>query len=117
MSNEAIFVIAVLCIAIILFVTEAIPVNLTIMLSACVLVIARIVSPADVVSGFASSTIIMIVAMMVVGGALFEVGVCDKIARIATRFAKTERQMIMGIYLITGAISSVMSDTASMCVY
>lgn len=116
MSNEAIFVIAVLCIAIILFVTEAIPVNLTIMLSACVLVIARIVSPADVVSGFASSTIIMIVAMMVVGGALFEVGVCDKIARIATRFAKTERQMIMGIYLITGAISSVMSDTASMCV-
>lgn len=116
MSNEAIFVIAVLCVAIVLFVTEALPVNLTIMLSACVLVAARIVSPAEVVSGFASSTIIMIVSMMIVGGALFEVGVCDKIARLAIQFAKTERHMIMVIYLITGAISSVMSDTASMCV-
>lgn len=116
MSSQAIFVIVVLCVAIVLFVTELLPVNVTIMLSACVLVVSGIVSPAEVVSGFASSTIVMIVAMMVVGGALFEVGVCDKIARIATKYAKTERQMIMAIYLITGAISSVMSDTASMCV-
>lgn len=116
MSGQAIFVIVVLCIAIVLFVTELLPVNVTIMLSASVLVVAGIVSPAEVVSGFASSTIVMIVAMMVVGGALFEVGVCDKIARIATKYAKTERQMIMAIYLITGGISSVMSDTASMCV-
>lgn len=116
MSNEAIFVIVVLGIAIVLFITEALPVNLTIMLSACILVAVGIVTPAELVSGFASSTIVMIVAMMVVGGALFETGVCDKIARVAAKYAKTERQMIMAIYLITGGISSVMSDTASMCV-
>ena len=116
MSNEAIFVIVVLGIAIVLFITEALPVNLTIMLSACILVAVGIVTPGELVSGFASSTIVMIVAMMVVGGALFETGVCDKIARVAAKYAKTERQMVMAIYLITGGISSVMSDTASMCV-
>lgn len=115
-SGAAIFTIVLLCIAMIAFITEYIPVNLTIMLTAVILTIAGIVSPKEAISGFASPTIIMIVAMMVVGGALFESGVCDKVARFAMKYAKTEREMIMAMYLITGAISSVMSDTASMCV-
>lgn len=116
MTTAAIFTIAVLCVAMVAFITEWIPVNLTIMLTAVVLVLAGIVSPHEAIMGFASPTIIMIVAMMVVGGALFETGICDKVARFAMKYAKTERQMIMAMYLITGGISSVMSDTASMCV-
>ena len=87
--------IIILILAVISFLLEKIPVNMTVMLTLCALVLTGLVTPKEAVSGFASTTILMLIGVVIVGSALFETGVCDKIASIVTKYAKTERQTIM----------------------
>ncbi|MDO4233338.1 MAG: SLC13 family permease, partial [Lautropia sp.] len=51
--------------------------------------------------------------MFVVGGALFETGMANRIGGLVTRFAKTERQLIIAIMGITGLLSGVLSNTGT----
>ena len=96
MSPATLTIIILIC-AVISFLLEKIPVNMTVMLTLIALVLTRLVTPKEAVAGFASTTILMLIGVVIVGSALFETGVCDKIASVVTRFAKTERQMIMAI--------------------
>lgn len=88
------------------FLLEKIPVNMTVMLTLIALVLTRLVTPKEAVAGFASTTILMLIGVVIVGSALFETGVCDKIASVVTRFAKTERQMIMAILVLASIMSA-----------
>ena len=97
--NPAILTIIILICAVISFLLEKIPVNMTVMLTMLVLVVTGLVEPKAAISGFASTTIIMLIGVVIVGSALFETGVCDKVAAQVTRFAKTERQMITAILI------------------
>lgn len=83
--------IIILILAVISFLLEKIPVNMTVMLTMCALVLTGLVTPQEAVSGFASTTILMLIGVVIVGSALFETGVCDKVAAVVTRYAKTER--------------------------
>ena len=49
--------------------------------------------------------------MFIVGQALFETGMANKIGSLVTRFAKTERQCIIAVMLITGLMSGFLSNT------
>lgn len=60
-------------------------------------------------SGFTDSNVILFVAMFIVGGALFETGMANKIGGVVTHFAKTERQLIIAIMVIVGLMSGVLS--------
>ncbi len=40
--------------------------------------------------------------MFIVGGALFETGMANKIGGLVTKFAKTERMLIIAIMVIVG---------------
>ena len=97
--------IIILILAVISFLLEKIPVNMTVMLTLCVLVLTGLVTPAEAVSGFASTTILMLIGVVIVGSALFETGVCDKVAAVVTRYAKTERQMIMAILILSSIMA------------
>ena len=59
---------------------------------------------------------ILFVAMFIVGGALFETGMANKIGGIVTRFAKTERMLIVAIMVIVGLMSGVLSNTGTAAV-
>ncbi len=54
--------------------------------------------------------------MFIVGGALFETGMANKIGGIVTRFAKTERMLIIAIMVIVGVMSGVLSNTGTAAV-
>lgn len=56
-------------------------------------------------AGFIDSNVILFVAMFIVGGALFETEMANKIGGIVTHFAKTERQLIVAIMVIVGVMS------------
>lgn len=109
--------ILILLIAIILFVTEKIPVNLTILLTMTVLVLLRIVEPKDAIKGFSSTTILMLIGVMIVGSALFETGVCDILSGYVIRFAKTQRKMIMAIMAMTTIMSAGLSNSGTVAVF
>ena len=67
-------------------------------------------------SGFIDSNVILFVAMFIVGGALFETGMANEIGGIVTKFAKTERGLIVAIMVIVGLMSGVLSNTGTAAV-
>ena len=109
--------IMILILAVISFLLERIPVNMTVMLTLCALVLTGLVTPQEAVSGFASTTILMLIGVVIVGTALFETGVCDKVAAIVTRYAKTERQMIMAILVLSSIMSAGLSNSGTVAVF
>ena len=64
-------------------------------------------------AGFIDSNVILFVAMFIVGGALFETGMANKIGGIVTKFAKSERMLIIAIMVIVGLMSGVLSNTGT----
>lgn len=109
--------IIILILAVISFLLEKIPVNMTVMLTMCALALTGLVTPKEAVSGFASTTILMLIGVVIVGSALFETGVCDKVAAVVTKYAKTERQMIMAIMILASIMSAGLSNSGTVAVF
>ena len=102
-----------LAFAILLFVTEKIPLGLTSMVVCIGLVVTGVLSVGDAFSGFINSNVILFVAMFIVGGALFETGMANEIGSLVTKFAKTERGLIVAIMVIVGGMSGFLSNTGT----
>ena len=115
--DPATFTLILLVLAVISFLWEKIPVNLTILLTLSILVLTRIVTPKQAVEGFASNTIIMLIGVVIVGSALFKTGVCDKVASYAVKYAKTERSMIMSILVMSTLMSACLSNSGTVAVF
>lgn len=67
-------------------------------------------------AGFIDTNVILFVAMFIVGGALFETGMANKVGGVITRFAKTEKQLIFTIMVVVGLMSGVLSNTGTAAV-
>ena len=102
--------------AIVMFVWEKIPLGLTSMIVCVGLVVTGVLDWKTAFSGFIDSNVILFVAMFIVGGALFETGMANKIGGVVTYFAKTERQLIIAIMVIVGLMSAVLSNTGTAAV-
>lgn len=105
-----------LAFAIISFVLEKIPLGLTATIVAIGLNLTGVLSNADTFAGYVNSNVILCVGMFVVGQALFETGMANKIGGLVTRFAKTERMLIVAIMVIVGTMSGFLSNTGTAAV-
>lgn len=114
--SPAVITLLFLAFAIVMFVTEKIPLGLTSMIVCVGLVVTGVLDWETAFSGFIDSNVILFVAMFVVGGALFETGMANEIGGLVTRFAKTERGLIVAIMLIVGLMSGVLSNTGTAAV-
>ena len=99
--------------AIVMFMWEKIPLGLTSMIVCVGLVVTDVLEWQTAFAGFIDSNVILFVAMFIVGGALFETGMANKIGGIVTHFAKTERQLIVAIMVIVGVMSGFLSNTGT----
>lgn len=102
--------------AVIMFVIEKIPLGVTSMIVCIGLTITDVLDVQTAFAGFTDGNVILFVAMFIVGGALFETGMANKIGGIVTRFAKTERMLIVAIMVIVGLMSGVLSNTGTAAV-
>lgn len=105
-----------LAFAIVMFVLEKIPLALTSMIVCIALVVTGVLSIEEAFEGFIDTNVILFVAMFIVGGALFETGMANKLGGIVTKFAKTERQLIVTIMVVVGAMSGFLSNTGTAAV-
>lgn len=105
-----------LAFAVVMFVWEKIPLALTAMIVCIGLTITGVLDAKTAFAGFVNSNVILCVAMFIVGQALFETGMANKIGSLVTRFAKTERQCIIAVMLITGLMSGFLSNTGTAAV-
>ncbi|HJA71767.1 MAG TPA: SLC13 family permease [Candidatus Lachnoclostridium stercoravium] len=102
--------------AIVMFVLEKIPLGVTSMIVCIGLVVTGVLDVNTAFAGFIDTNVILFVAMFIVGGALFETGMANKIGGLVTRFARTERMLIVSIMTITGLMSGVLSNTGTAAV-
>lgn len=102
--------------AVVMFVFEKIPLGVTSMIVCVGLVVTDVLDVKTAFAGFIDSNVILFVAMFIVGGALFETGMANKIGGIVTHFAKSERSLIVAIMAIVGLMSGVLSNTGTAAV-
>lgn len=103
--------------AIVMFVTEKIPLALTSMIVCIGLIITGVLTSSEAFAGFINSNVVLFVAMFVVSGALFETGMANEIGGLVTKFAKTERQCIVLLMILTGTMSGFMSNTGTSAIF
>lgn len=102
--------------AVVMFALEKIPLGVTSMIVCLGLVITGVLDIKTAFAGFIDSNVILFVAMFIVGGALFETGMANKIGGIVAKFAQTERILIVAIMVIVGLMSGVLSNTGTAAV-
>ncbi|EEP29353.1 SLC13 family permease [Shuttleworthella satelles] len=111
--SPAVITLLFLAFAIIMFVTEVIPLGLTSMIVCIGLTVTGVLDVKTAFSGFIDSNVILFVAMFIVGGALFETGMANAIGGVVTKFARTERSLIVAIMVIVGLMSGFLSNTGT----
>ena len=102
--------------AVVMFVFEKIPLGVTSMIVCIGLVVTGVLDIKTAFAGFIDSNVILFVAMFIVGGALFETGMANKIGGIVTHFARSERSLIVAIMVIVGLMSGFLSNTGTAAV-
>ncbi|WP_447864781.1 SLC13 family permease [Kluyvera sichuanensis] len=102
--------------AIAMFVWEKVPLAVTSMIVCVALVLTGVLDLKQAFSGFIDTNVILFVAMFIVGGALFETGMANKVGGVITYFAKTEKQLIFTIMVVVGVMSGFLSNTGTAAV-
>ena len=79
-------------------------------------IVSFILDASQTFSGYVNSNVILCVGMFVVGQALFETGMANKIGGVVTRFAKNEKILMVAIMVIVGVMSGFLSNTGTAAV-
>ncbi len=103
--------------AIVLFVTEWLPVDLVALGVVIGLLVSGILPLEEALAGFSSPIVITIAALFIVGGAVMETGLADTISRQIIRFAGNSQLRLLVMIMGTVALlSGFISDTGTVAV-
>ncbi|GEP41203.1 SLC13 family permease [Brevifollis gellanilyticus] len=109
---EAAIVIGLLVVAVILFATEKISVDLVTLSLLCVLVISGVLTTGEAFAGFGNEVIVMLGAIFIIGAALRETGVLDTIGHVLARTTGGRpKRVVAGMMTTVGAVSAFMNNT------
>jgi len=115
--KQAVTTLIILAIAAVLFITEIIPLAVTAMAVPVALSLTGVVSSKEAFSGLYNSNVILFAGMFVVGAALFETGVAQKIGDTVVKTAGTsEIKLALGVMIMASGLSSVLSNTGTTAV-
>lgn len=114
---EITFVFIILLLAIALFVTEALPIDLVAILMLLSLALSRIITPAEALSGFSDPAVITIIGFFVISAALFNTGVVEAIGRRLYHISGDGQARLLVITMVTAAgIAAFMSNVVTTAV-
>lgn len=108
---EIALVLGLLMVAIILFATEKISVDVITIGLLVVLSLTGILTPSEAFEGFSSDFMIILASIFVISGALSETGLLDKLGSKLIKGIKSRSLFIAYTMLITGSFSAFMNNT------
>lgn len=115
---EIAIVLALLVVAIALFSTEVISVDLATLLLLAALVITRVLTPAEAFSGFSSELIIILAAIFVLNGALQHAGLITVLSAHLQRLASRHPNRLLLVLMATvGGVSAFMNNTTATALF
>jgi len=117
MTQANMLVLGILVVAVILFVTERLRVDLIAMLVLITLSVTGLVTIEEAFSGFASPAVITVWSVYIVSGALFRSGVADTLANFMLRLAGENYLRLLFIIMLTiGVMSSFMNNIGAVAI-
>lgn len=113
MTPEIMLVLSILIVAVILLITEWIPMEVTALLSLGAVTLTGLVTPGEVPSGLSNPAVITVWAVFILSGGLTHTGVANAIGRFVMRLAgNSETRMIVVIMVSAGVMSAIMNNVA-----
>ena len=112
-TDPAILVLLIIVAALVLFITEWIPLPATAMAVAVSFYLIGVVDADTALKSFSSSTAMIIASMAIIGEAVFQTGGADKIGHLLTKVGTNERQLIFAIIMFSGIMSGFLSNTGA----
>lgn len=117
MNGQMVMTMAVLLLASALFISGKIRSDLVAIGSLILLMLFDILTPAEALSGFSNSVVIMMVGLFVVGGGIFQTGLAKMASRKLLQLAgANETRLLLMVMLVTAAIGTFVSNTGTVAV-
>lgn len=111
MTPQIALTMAILVLAVFLFVTERLRADLVALLVLVSLVIAGLVTPAEALSGFSNPAVVTVWAVFILSAALAGTGVANEIGRHVLRLSgHSEVRLLIVIILTAGVLSAFMNN-------
>jgi di/tricarboxylate transporter len=113
-TTEIGLTLAIIVVALVLFATEKLRVDLVALLVLLAVGLFRLIDPDEVFDGFSNSAVITVWAVYIVSGGLFKTGVADTLGRGILRLgSKKEPRLIATIMVTCGVISAFMNNVGA----
>ncbi len=114
MDTQVLLVFAIIAIAIVFFAWGKIRSDIVALSVLISLVLTGILTPAEGLSGFSNSVVIMMVSLFIVGGAVFQTGLAKMIStKILSLAGQNELKLFILVMLATGGIGAILSNTGT----
>ncbi len=111
MTPQIATVLVILGVAILLFITERLRVDVVALLVLVSLTLTGLVTPAEALSGFSNLAVVTVWAVLILSGGLARTGVASVVGRQVMRLAgQSEPRLIAVIMLTVGVLSGFMND-------
>ncbi len=107
MTLPIILVMAVLVLAILLFIFEWVRVDVVGIIMMIILPLLGLVTPQEAISGLSSNAVVSIIAVIIIGAGLDKTGAMNSLARVLLKFAGKSESRIM--ILISGTVAFISS--------
>ncbi len=118
MTIGMIIVLAVILMAFVLFVTEALPIDVTALLVLGILLITGLVNPEQAISGFSNPAVITIAALFILSHALQKSGVLEYLVIRLNQLVQHSKVLGLMVYLLSIAVASAfVNNTAIVAIF
>ena len=117
MTADIAYMLVILAITILLFVTEWLRVDVVALLVLLALLITGLITPEEAFSGFSSPAVLTVWAVFIVSGGLFHTGVANLLGDRLLQIAGTNPRRLVGLLMTTvGLMSGVMNNVGGTAV-
>ena len=118
MNFEIIFVLGLIVMAFILFVTEKFPLDVTALLILSILLLGDFLTPLEAISGFSNPAVITIGLLFILSYSLQKTRILEYLIVRINKLVTKSRNLGLGVYLLTISIASaLMNNTAIVAIF
>lgn len=111
MTPQIATILAILALAVVLFITERLPMELVALLVLVSLALTGLLTPAEALSGFSNPAVVTVWAVFILSGGLSRTGVANLLGRQVLRLAgESEARLLVVIMLTAGVMSAFMNN-------
>ena len=114
--SPAAITLAIFGVALALFVADFLPMGLLVFSVPLALYFAGVIEAREIFAPLVGQSIVLVVAMSVIGAALFKTGMAERIGRTLFRFCPGERSLILVVMLFAGTVSAFVSNTGTVAI-